>query len=632
MVLEDSIISKFYTKNIIKMTQNIFVKRLQSLRKRNKEKPEAINFNLYKLICNQDLLVAGYERIKSNTGATTPGVDKISLDGFGAKRLEKLIIGLKNESWKPRPARRIYIPKPGKTEKRPLGIQGPEEKIVQAAMLLVLEAVYEPIFYKTSFGFRPGKGCHDALQTIYQNYDGMRYAIEGDIKGMYDNVNHHTLVALMKKKIKDERFIRLTYKMLRAGYMEGSTTVIKPVIGTPQGSIVSPILANIYLHNLDTFMAERVKNVPKRKQSKTCMYKRLINEREKISRKIKKDDLTNNQRRQYIKEIKAAKWQSLKIRPRTNPSNRIHYTRYADDFIVGIAGSLEYTINLKKEIQQQLENLDLTLSEKKAKITNLRTDSAHFLGHNIRINTSTKYAYVHPNKQKPYLKRVTGHLVNINAPNSQIVHRLNLKGFCNHKGFPTHKKLWVTQEDHVIIQNFNATIRGLFGFYSGVNNPAYLSRFWYILQYSCAMTLAAKHRSSISKIFKKHKSFTKYGKTLKVHYGNTGEKSIDLYIPSLKVKDRKWQTGKQVEDPYKYIAARVSKTKLFENCCMCGSSGIEMHHIKHVKGSRSGYSRIMSLLNRKQIPVCRDCHMAIHAGKYDGVELKQFANLEVARR
>ena len=224
--------------------------RLNRIRKLNADRKEFVNKDVYKLLIKEESLVAGYELIKSNKGATTPALGKSSLDAFSVKRLYKLIDLLKTESWNPSPARRIYIPKPGKAEKRPLGIQGPEEKIVQSTMTFILDAIYEPVFLQQSFGFRPKRGVHNALIKIEENYDGMTFAIEGDIKGMYDNVNHHILIKLLKKRIDDPRFIRLVWKFLRAGYMEVDQLKI-PEVGTPQGSIVSPILANIYLHELD---------------------------------------------------------------------------------------------------------------------------------------------------------------------------------------------------------------------------------------------------------------------------------------------------------------------------------------------------------------------------------------------
>ena len=610
------------------MSKNTFVNRLKSLRELNSRNTNFINIDLYKLILKEGTLLAAYEKIKSNKGATTPGVGNASLDSFSTLRLDKLKSMLRDESWQPSPTRRIYIPKPGKTEKRPLGIQGPEEKIVQAAMLLVLEAIYEPIFLGSSFGFRPNRGTHDALKVIAQNYDGMTYAIEGDIKGMYDNVNHRTLITLLEKRIKDERFIRLVWKMLRAGYLEREELLVKPDIGTPQGSIVSPILANIYLHELDLFMASKSLDVPIRNNKiRTPVYKELDNRMRLIKSRLYKLGLSSEDKVRYLKELKTLKVGSLGVRMYCDPSNRVVYTRYADDFIVGIAGSLEFANTLKEDIRLFLSTLSLTLSDEKTKITDIRKDSAFFLGHKILMETSIKYAYVRPKGKSRYLKRVTGRLVSIQAPIDRMVQRLSAKGFCDTKGFPTDKKLWITQEDNQIVQNFNHTIRGIFGYYSGVHKRRLLQRIWYILKFSCALTLASKHRCSLNKVFSKR------GKLLTVNYGPSGEKRVMLYQPSLKEEDRKWQIGRKFEDPYRVIAARVSKTKLYEDCCICGASSSEMHHIRHIKNAKSGFTRrIMGLINRKQIPVCIECHDSIHAGRYDGINLREFVYPEVAQR
>jgi len=620
------------------MSKTTFVERLERLRELNKEKVNFVNIDLYKLLCKKDVLIAAYERIKSNKGATTPAGGNISLDGFSLNRLNVLRNALLNESWRPRPARRIYIPKPGKKELRPLGIQGPEEKIVQAAMLFILEAIYEPIFSPYSYGFRPGIGCHNALKGIEQNYDGMTWAIEGDIKGMYDNVNHHVLISLVKKRVNDDRFIRLLWKLLRSGYM-CENTLYKPRVGTPQGSIVSPILANVYLHELDEFVAGLRKKVTWRNNKvRTPVYKVLDNRMRKTKDHL--DRCTDGTRTGLIKELREDKTRpvllkelredkmaSLKVRMYTNPSDRIFYSRYADDFIVGVAGSEEYATSLKEGIRVFLMGLGLTLSPDKTKVTDIRKGFAFFLGHRIGICSSVKLTYIHPKGKRPHLKRVTGRLVTITAPIERIVERLSSKGFCDPQGFPTSKALWTSQEDNQIVGNFRATINGLFGFYSGVSRRKHLQRIWYILRFSCAYTLASKHRKSISKIF------TKHGKLLTVNYGKTGEKSISLTAPLLREEDSNWQLGRQLADPYRMIAARVSKTKIYENCCICGCPSAEMHHIRHVKDTKSGFTtRIMGLINRKQIPVCLECHDSIHDGSYDGISLKSFVNPKVASR
>ena len=530
------------------MKQNPFVNRLKCYRELNNRNKNFVNIDLYKLLLKEDALVAGYEKIKK--GATTPGSDgtsldlELDLDSFSRQRLEKLRDALRNQSWQPNPfkrkrKRRIYTTKQNESEKRPL--QGPEEKIVQAVMLMILESIYEPIFLDTSFGWRPGKSVNNALKVISQQYDGMTFAIEGEIKGMYDNINHHTLVGLLRKRIKDERFIRLTWKMLRAGYLEvnkpSSSTFRGGGRGTPQGSIVSPILVNIYLHELDIFMKDKCLNLPtSHKRIRTPASEALDNKIQVIKRRLPSLALKKREKEEErLDSVKALKplitktsSKSLRVRTDLNPKNRISYQRYADDFIIGVAGSFEFTNQLKGEIKDFLATLHLNKETAKTKITNIRKEPALFLGHIILIDTSIRLAYVRPKGQSRHLKRVPGKLVKVQAPIPRIVNWLSAKGFCDRKGFPTSKKLWITQEDNQIIQNFNATCRDLFSYYSGVNNKSYLQRIWYILKFSCAHTLANKHRCSLHKVFAKH------GPQLKVNFGSSGEKSIALDQPITK--------------------------------------------------------------------------------------------------
>lgn len=544
------------------MKNSTFINRLKCLRELNSRNSNFINIDLYKLIIREDSLVAGYEKIKSNNGAIIfkNRIGTISLDEFGRKRLEKLRLSLGNESWSPNQARRIYISKSGKLEKRPLGIQDPFffEKVVQSSMLMVLEAIYEPIFSKNSFGFRPGRGAHDALKSIEQTFDGMVYAIQGNIKGMYDNVNHDILITLLEKRISDHRFIRLVRKMLNAGYLESGLTLIHPDVGTPQRSIVSPILANIYLHEFDVLMSDLIKDLPIRNNRiRTPVYKELDNEMRKLKHQLAKGLIFQGKEEISIatNRLKKLKLESIGVRMYCDPSIRVFYTRYADDFIVGIAGSLEFSTDLRSRIGEFLCSLQLTLNLEKTKVTNIRKNCTFFLNHRIRIDTAVNNAYVRPKGKTPHLKRVTpkkrqgplfnpaGHLVSIEPPINSIVLRLFSKGFCDHSGFPTPKKLWTSQEDNQIIDNFNATIRRLFGFYSGARKRHYLNRIFYILKFSCAYTLAAKHRCSLSKVFIKH------GKMLRVNYGPQGEFSTFLFQPSLKSSDRKWQIGRKLDDP-----------------------------------------------------------------------------------
>lgn len=536
------------------VVSNKFLLRLNSLTRYNGQDKEFVNFNLYRLILKEEVLMAAYEKIKSNKTALTSVTGDETLDGFGLERINRLKMKLTNESWQPRPARKIQIPKTGTNKTSLLGIQEPEEKIVQTAMLFILNAIYEPRFLPTSFGFRPGKGVHDALQEVDWKFFGTNLIIEGNITGMYDNIDHHILIRMLEKNIQDARFIRLVWKMLRTGYMniEEKSGIIKPLVGIPRGSIISPILSNIYLHELDVFMQDKCSNMSSVKQRvRTPPYRELNNKLRRLKSQIK-PSLPIIDRKRILKEIRQLHIRSLNTRNSVDPRIRINYIRYADDFIIGIAGPNKLAEEIKEEVAELFNTLNLTLNDAKTKITDIKKERVIFLGYQIQISTSIKKKYVYPQGQRPTLKRVTGKGISLQAPIDLIIERLYQKGFCNKKGFPQPKKIWIPQEDNQIIQHYNSIIRGIFNYYLGANKRSRLGRIWYILKFSCAFTLAARHRTSLKKIF------TKHGSSLTVIYGMKGEKVIKLYKPGLKEKDKKWLVERQLPDSYRYIARRLS--------------------------------------------------------------------------
>jgi len=172
----------------------------------------------------------------------TAGVDGQTIDAMSQERIARLIEQLKGEQYHPCPARRTYIPKKnGKL--RPLGVPSIDDKLVQEAARMILEAIYDDSFEDTSHGFRPGKSCHTALRQIQNRFTRCKWFVEGDIKGFFDNIDHNTLIAILRKRIKDEKFLRLIRKFLSAGYMEDNT-FHETYSGAVQGGIISPILAN----------------------------------------------------------------------------------------------------------------------------------------------------------------------------------------------------------------------------------------------------------------------------------------------------------------------------------------------------------------------------------------------------
>ncbi|GAB6669154.1 group II intron reverse transcriptase [Bacillus cereus] len=258
--------------------------------------------DLYKLIRNESVLLYAYHKIRDNAGSKTAGVDKVTRDKLEAnehelliKTVEEIINELKNQKFKPMPVRRVEIPKGiGKTGTRPLGIPILKDRIVQSAIKMVLEAIYEPSFKETSHGFRPKRSCQTAVNDIVvRKYD---WVIEGDIKGCFDNIKHGILLNILRKKIADEKFIELINVFLKSGYQmgygtDGKLPIFKTESGTPQGGIVSPVLANIYLNEFDEYMEKMRRNLPERiKISKEANH--IKNKIKSISKALKEGKQT----------------------------------------------------------------------------------------------------------------------------------------------------------------------------------------------------------------------------------------------------------------------------------------------------------------------------------------------------
>lgn len=191
---------------------------------------------LYRNLYNRELFLLAYQNIYAAEGNMTKGVDGKTIDGMSLKRIDKLIKQLKDESYRPNPSRRVYIPKKS-GKMRPLGIPSFDDKLVQEVLRMILESIYENSFEKTSHRFRPDKSCHTALNQIQRNFTGTKWFVEGDIKGFFDNINHNKMIGVLSKRIKDELFLRLIRKFLKAGYLE-DWTYHKTYSGTPQGGII----------------------------------------------------------------------------------------------------------------------------------------------------------------------------------------------------------------------------------------------------------------------------------------------------------------------------------------------------------------------------------------------------------
>ena len=347
---------------------------------------------LYRNLFNRELFLQAYQNIYANQGNMTAGIDGKTIDAMSLERIDRLIETLKTESYQPNPSRRTYIPKKnGKL--RPLGIPSIDDKLVQEVVRMLLEAIYEGSFEDTSHGFRPNRSCHTALRMIQNRFVRCKWFVEGDIKGFFDNIDHEVMIGTLRKRIKDERFLRLIRKFLNAGYMEDNQ-MHESYSGTPQGGIISPILANIYLDQFDKYMAEykeRFDRGDKRAYNKE--YTKLADKRVRLRRKLEKTQ-SEEERRRLINSIQELD-STHKAMPCKDPMDqnfrRLQYVRYADDFLIGIIGSRKDAEKVKKEIGEYIaEQLKLELSDEKTLVTKA-TDKAKFLSFDIRVTPQSNH-------------------------------------------------------------------------------------------------------------------------------------------------------------------------------------------------------------------------------------------------
>lgn len=580
---------------------------------------------LYRNLYNPEFYYLAYNNICTGQGNMTEGVDGQTIDGMSAERIDNLIASLRDHSYRPHPAKRIYIPKKN-GKKRPLGIQSAEDKLVQEVVRMILESIYEPTFSPNSHGFRPKRSCHTALKHIDINFKGAVWFVEGDIKACFDSFDHHVMADILRERIDDEQFIALMWKFLRAGYME-QWTYHRTYSGTPQGSGISPILANIYLDKLDSFMDEYKKSfdvgsakgrkVDSGYTSARGHYHKLVKAYEQLW-----DNLSLEERTAMGRELRKARSEMLSHPYYTSCNSQykcIHYCRYADDFLISVIGSKEDARAIKEDVKIFLaEKLKLTMSEEKTKITHT-TDFARFLGYDICISRSNSI------KRNGYgvMKREFSGRVMMYVPKEKWMgklleyHTLRIKKDENgkEKWKTVHRGKLINHPDIEIITKFNAELRGLYNYYRLANNVSVLNKFAYIMEYSMYKTYACKYRSTVSKVIDR---FSQDGVFAIPYETKGGKKYCEFYHGGFKrVKQTLMEPDTLPEYSRRYDRPGSNAARIKRGVCeLCGekTDDIRMHHVRRLKDltGNSDWEEKMRKTRRKSLAVCKACHERIH--------------------
>ena len=581
---------------------------------------------LFRLMENPILWHEAYAHIYANHGALTKGVDEVTLDGFSQQRVTSIIARLKAGTYRFKPVRRTYIQK-ANGKKRPLGVSSGDDKLVQEVVRIILERIYEPVFEESSHGFRPGRSPHTALEQIKEEWTAVKWLVDMDLQSYFDTIPHDVLVRLLEKKIEDKRFICLIKAMLDAGYLE-DWTYHTTYSGVPQGSIVSPILANVVLHELDLFMKTLKSQFDAGKRRKAnSAYIHYSNKINRLRRKY--DTLKGKEARQEtLQDIKRT-IQQLKQQRRKLPSSdpfdteykRLYYCRYADDFAVGVIGSKADAEAVRQQIKRYVEEtLKLTVSEEKSHIRHSK-EGTMFLGYRIKTYTGNRIVKVKRGKRH-FTHKSVAQRFQLQIPPEKLLKFCISKRYGNYDTRKTrHKQDLVNLSDAEIILAYNAELRGLANYYAlALNAKRDMNKLAYLCWGSLLKTLARKHKTTVNKTAKRLKTDDGY----KLVVQNERKTRI---IRVFRLKDLKPppMTDPQVDIQPNVFALTLSRSELIrrlnaEQCEYCGTreGPFEVHHIRRMKDVEHGkqlWQKVMASRNRKTLILCLQCHHLLHAGK-----------------
>jgi group II intron reverse transcriptase/maturase len=573
---------------------------------------------VYRLLYNPNLYLEAYNKIYRNKGAMTPGVTMETPDGMTFLKVQSIINALRAGTFRWKPARRTYILKKN-GKKRPLGMPTWTDKVVQEVLRMLLEAYYEPQFSDHSHGFRPDRGCHTALKEIQKNWTGSTWFIEGDIKGCFENIDHEKLIGILREQIKDEQLVALIHGLLKAGYLE-DWKYNATHSGTPQGGIVSPLLANIYMNALDKYIDQKL--IPKYTRG---TGKRYNPEYARLNLKQQRAFKAGK-----IAEAKAYRQQMQQL-PSLDPNDpnfrRLRYVRYADDFLLGYIGTKEEAEEIKAELESFLKTIGLTLSAEKTLITHARTEKAKFLGYHIQTLKQDHVRSVPNEARNPHKRsrrRINGP-IGLTIPD-EVLREKEKRYTKQEKGVARH--LLAHEHEYSIVMQYQAEFRGLANYYHLAYNAQKLKKLKWYMEQSLTKTIAEKQKTSVIKVYQKYGTKVKVGtknyKAIQVVVPRKGKKPLIATWGGQPIRPEiKGNPDDRIVLPYSTSRSELLQRMQAEECELCGrTEQLEVHHIQALKDLKKYPGREkplwvqkMAAMRRKTLVLCRTCHDAIHAGK-----------------
>jgi group II intron reverse transcriptase/maturase len=564
---------------------------------------------VYRLLFNRDLYLMAYGKIYRNAGATTPGSTPETVDEMSLRKIDTIIEALRSERYRWTPTRRVYIEKKNSTKKRPLSMPTWSDKLLQEVLRLMLESYFEPTFSNYSHGFRPGRGCHTALRQIDDNWHGVDWFIEGDIQACFDSLSHECLMQTLAEHIHDGRFLRLIRELLQAGYLE-EWKYNATLSGAPQGGIVSPILANIYLSKLDHYIEQTL--IPRytkgARRKKNHEYDNLLCQGYRLRK-----------RGRYAEAAKARKAaQRLPSVDLHDPDyRRLRFVRYADDWLLGLTGTKEEAEQIKEQIKTFLhEVLKLELSDEKTLITHARTEAARFLSYHLSASQDDT-------RQTKKKRSVNGEM-RLRVPPDLL--KKKCQKYQKHNK-PIHRKELTNNTAYSIVAQYQSEFRGFAQYYQLANDLHRLNSLKWIMEQSLAKTLATKLKVTVKKVHKKYgATWTVEGRTckgLQVTVPREGKNPLIAKWGGIPLK-RRLQAILNDHPPIIWGGrSELEKRLLADTCELCSATDrVEVHHIRALKdleqkGRREKplWAKVMSARRRKTLVVCWSCHRNIHAGQ-----------------